>query len=276
MKKTLRAAILLLLLLALAACGEDRTPPENTLPKDTSSGDYATSLMEQYLQEPVLSCDKLLEDQPIYEGLADLYLVRTDRGEEYLALRKDAYLGHGYQYVLGTLQVSREEDPEKALQDIVWNVQDIDTCLLVEPFGRPAGGGSHDYFFGIASEEEREETVLEGWEPIYAEGDFWFRVDYPDLTALCYNSTQEGRVRTWTVETTREDIYTWHGIRIGSTRDEVIAAYPAELLHDTELYPYEGDYLWYNKRSADGLGIDLIFYFEDDKVAKLQTVNMFN
>gem|GEM_PF-5017951 len=291
--------------LLLSACGSAKpaepavTKNDLVLPEETSSEEYAYSLTELYLLDEyslkdVSSSEKSLRDGSLYisrfdmelsdqkmlEGYADLYRIvysyksggKAESIDAFIALSKGG-ADSEYLYVLGLKDASAEPDPYMALQDIYWDIVDIDTCLLAEPDGRPAGGGSSDKFFGEKSEEWHFETVLTEWNTVEEEGDFWYQLDYEGLQALCYFSISEGRARTWVVETTRSDFYTWRDIRVGSTREEVLAAYPQDQLYSEAEGTADGDYLMYNRTGESGVGMNLFFYFEDDVVVKLQSMN---
>lgn len=123
---------------------------------------------------------------------------------------------------------------------------------------------------------------LENWEPIhwegdYWEGDYWERYTLEGLSILRRYSSMadENNYVINNIELTRDDFSTQRGIRVGSTRDEVKAAYP-ELKSGnywTE-YPDE-DHLWYCDDEGDW-GPAIIFFFENDKVSKIILNNMFN
>lgn len=62
---------------------------------------------------------------------------------------------------------------------------------------------------------------------------------------------------------TRTDLFTPRGIRVGSSREEVRAAYPD--IHDEPYWSNsDGDYLWYGNKNE--FGPTLLFNFVDDKV----------
>ena len=123
-----------------------------------------------------------------------------------------------------------------------------------------------------------EEPVIErldGWGPIYRDGDYWNRCTLDGLSILRYYNSGEDYHGNYNIELTRDDFATLRGIRLGSTRDEVKAAYPELKSGDYwSLYPGE-DYLWYCEDELD-FGPALIFFFENDKVSKIVLNNMFN
>ena len=117
--------------------------------------------------------------------------------------------------------------------------------------------------------------VLEGWEPIYWDGDYWNRCTLDGLSILRYYNSTEDRHVNYTIELTRDDFATLRGIRLGSTREEVKAAYP-ELKSGSYWAEYPGeDYLWYCDDELD-FGPAILFFFENDRVSKIILNNMFN
>ena len=117
--------------------------------------------------------------------------------------------------------------------------------------------------------------VLEGWDPIYWEGDYWNRCTLDGLSILRYYNSREDRHGNFTIELTRDDFATLRGIRLGSTRDEVKSAYP-ELKSGDYWGKYPGgDYLWYCD-DANDFGPAILFFFKNDTVSKIILNDMFN
>ena len=138
-------------------------------------------------------------------------------------------------------------------------------------YPNPAGPGSEVGFF----REEPVVTVLEDAEPIYQEGDWWQQMEWEGLSALCYCNA-DGSYAVERLETTWTDLSTERGIRVGSTRAEVEAAYGEELSHTDYwgLYPGE-DYLWYCA-DPEGWGAAILFFFDGDQVSRIVLNNMFD
>ena len=141
--------------------------------------------------------------------------------------------------VLGE-SVPRETVEQAALEQ-GYHLVDGTVALWRDGYPNPAGPGSEVGFF----REEPVVTVLAGAEPIYQEGDWWQQMEWESLSALCYCNA-DGSYAVERLETTRTDLSTDRGIRVGSTRAEVEATYGEELSHTDYwgLYPGE-DYLWY-------------------------------
>lgn len=126
--------------------------------------------------------------------------------------------------VLGE-SVPRETVEQAALEQ-GYHLADGTVALWRDGYPNPAGPGSEVGFF----REEPVVTVLEDAEPIYQEGDWWQQMEWEGLSALCYCNA-DGSYAIERLETTRTDLSTDRGIRVGSTRAEVEAAYGEELSH---------------------------------------------
>ncbi|WP_297289459.1 hypothetical protein [uncultured Flavonifractor sp.] len=160
---------------------------------------------------------------------------------------------------------------EQAALEQGYHLVDGEIALWRDGYPNPAGPGSEVGFF----REEPVVTVLEGAEPIYQEGDWWQQMEWEDLSALCYCNA-DGGYAAYRLETTRIDLFTDRGIRVGSTRAEVEAAYGENLSHTDYwgLYPGE-DYLWYCA-DPEGWGAAILFFFDGDGVSRIVLNNMFN
>ena len=157
---------------------------------------------------------------------------------------------------------------------------DPEVCLYRDGFTTPVGLGS--WTDSMFPDFEPETSVFKEGEPIYWPGDYWENWsvdgggDAGGVSALRYYSADSGSFFLKRLETGRTDMVTPRGIRVGATREEVLAAYPG-LLSDEKnwQWAYPDDYLWYCD-DVNGIGPHLYFYFVNDVVYMIQMVDMFN
>lgn len=174
--------------------------------------------------------------------------------------------------VSGTFQPDERRTTVIGAKEVYYGVDDLHMAFFRD--------GSAPISWRSPMEGETVE-VWEGAEPIYRLGDYWAWHRAEDLTALCYHSkdeyTGEERYRIHQMETTRPDLRTYDGIRVGDSRKKVENTYGTYLHKGAEkpYWDYQGDYLWYNGGSDD-VGETLIFWFEGDTVSKLEMSHMFN
>lgn len=160
---------------------------------------------------------------------------------------------------------------EQAVLEQGYHLVDGAVALWRDGYPNPAGPGSEVNFF----REEPVVTILEDADPIYHEGDWWQQMEWEGLSALCYCNA-DGSYAIEHLETIRTDLSTERGIRIGSTRAEVEAAYGEKLSRADYwgLYPGE-DRLWYCA-DPEGWGAAILFFFDGDGVSRIVLNNMFD
>ena len=156
---------------------------------------------------------------------------------------------------------------------------DPEVCLYRDGYSTPIGPPNWVELF---PEFEPETSVFEEGDPIYWPGDYWENWsidgggDAGGVSALRYYSAEPGNFYLNRLETGRTDMVTPRGIRVGSTREEVLAAYPGLLSDEKDwTWAYPDDYLWYCA-NEDGIGPHLYFYFVNDAVYMIQMVDLFN
>ena len=130
-----------------------------------------------------------------------------------------------------------------------------------------------DYFSSVIFNEEPEIQIHSGWEPVYQEGDSWSTLTWDGLSAICYFSSKEGSYAPYVIDTTRDDLLTYRGIRVGDTRRAVLEAYPE--LEEASDFTFWGvetegqDMLWYNLDGSEPAPEALLFFFQGDKVSRI-------
>ena len=167
-----------------------------------------------------------------------------------------------------------------AIRQAVWRLMDLEVCLYRDGFTTPVGLGS--WTDSMFPDFEPETSVFKEGEPIYQPGDYWENWsvdgggDAGGVSALRYYSAESGSFFLNRLETGRTDMVTPRGIRVGATREEVLAAYPGLLSDEKDwTWAYPDDYLWYCD-DVNGIGPHLYFYFVNDVVYMIQMVDLFN
>ena len=159
------------------------------------------------------------------------------------------------------------------------NLHDLDAALWRDGGNGPVGLGDWQNVFDPQQDGEPTVERLEGWEPVYNPGDYWDRWSLEGFSALRYHNQGEGTVNVYSLETTRTDLVTYRGIRVGDSREAVQSAYPELRREDYwSLYsPAEEDFLWCcADPSPSDLGPAILFFFEDDRVSRIVLWNMFD
>ena len=208
---------------------------------------------------------------------------RSDQSGVYVILERD--VDGTYHQVRGTHNFDEAESVEKIILEVSGNLMDLDVALWRDGYPWAAGPGSRIAFFRDVYDGQPQIEVLEGWEPIYWPGAYWSRQSWDGFSALCYHVGEEPGAldptdyRVYTIDTTRTDMRTWRGIRVGSTREEVLNAYPeifdSPYWHDTDSDFPGTDYLWYCD-NEEGWGAAILFFFEGDVVSHIRLNYMFN
>ena len=164
-----------------------------------------------------------------------------------------------------------------------YDVSDWDVALRHDdnPYPHPLALGKWNANVLRFVEGEPTVEILDGWEPVYQEGDYWDRWSLDGLSVLRYYNSAEDTYRNNTIELTRDDFATERDIRVGSSRDEVMAAYPEAVENNYwGRYPDDLPLCWYADPEADLgpdiLGPAILFFFENDKVSKIILNDMFN
>ncbi len=200
----------------------------------------------------------------------------------YVILGRDA--NGQYYEVRGTRNIDENEDISEAILEVSYDLMDIDVALWREGYSSPVGPGSEINIFCEENDGAPTVKILEGWEPIYQPGDYWSEQSWDGFSAItyCNENTAETDANTYqvyTIDTTRTDLYTDRGIHVGSTREEVLEAYPdifdTHYWHDEDIDFPGSDYLWYCD-DPEGFGAAILFFFSGDVVSQIRLNNMFN
>lgn len=162
--------------------------------------------------------------------------------------------------------------PAPVSAQTVADLDDPEICLYRDGFSTPIGLGNWAELF---PEFKPEVTNISSWrtDPQSGRTESW-SIDgggeKGGVYAERFYDAKADRYTLLCLDTGRPDMYTPRGIRVGSTREEVLAAYPG-LLSDEQIGSwFDYDYLWY---SADKIGIPPLLYFhfnEDDVVCLIQ------
>ena len=229
----------------------------------------------------------VLGETPEYEVTGQLLKVRQSRYYEsdgwweysgHLVITKG--IDNAYQQVVGIPTIYEGQTTEEIIRQTTFGLNDLEVSLSRD--GMPpwlAGPGTDTYVYWIY-DGPMDVEVLEGWEPIYKEGDYWAIRSWDGVEALCYYSLLNKYHGSYTVtintfNTTRTDLSTYRGIRVGDSRAKVMQTYP-ELKSGDYWGKYPGeDYLWFC-RSEQDFGAALIFFFENDTVSRIVLTDMFN
>ncbi len=180
---------------------------------------------------------------------------------------------------------SEDEDPARGPMD-------AEVSLRRDGYDIPIGPGNWVDLFPPTSDGEPDIQIMENYEPIYGEGDYWDRWSVEGFSALRYYAAAEDAWSANTIDVTRTDLYTPRGIQVGNSRAQVLEAYPEALTGDYwGEYPEEPDLLAYVARNphapgeindlsqlefSEGLGPAILFFFEGDTLRQITLTNMFN
>ena len=165
-------------------------------------------------------------------------------------------------------------DTDEIIRQAVWNLYDLEICLFQDGASAPVGPPCSLKNSCLGSLIQDETQQADG-EPVYQPGDYWSEIAGDGFSALTYYSALDNTDVLYRLETTRTDLSTPRGIRVGSTREEVLAAYPDISDEQNWTWAYPDDYLHYSS-DENGLGPNLYFFFEDNVVYMIQIVNLFN
>ena len=246
-------------------------------------GVYMAHEMPEQVQQGNERIDEIvvLGETRVYEvtgQLLEIYKSRYDgsswnRYSSHLVITKG--IDNAYEQIIGTAYIREGQTAEEVILEKVYGLSDLEVSLWREGYPWPVGPGSQIHIYREAYDGPETVEVLEGWEPIYYEGDYWAIHRWDGVEALCYHRAADGGYGVSSFDTTRTDLRTYRGIRVGDSWAKVMETYPELKSGDYwGKYPDE-DYLWYCTSEQD-FGAALIFFFEDDTVSRIVLNDMFN
>ena len=200
----------------------------------------------------------------------------TERTPDYLVLQKNSTDGSFIQLLGQGPVYTGKSALDLAFQE-TFGLLDADVSLIYDSNSPPVGLGDWQEPGYLPQEGSPAVEILDGWEPIYNPGDYWDNWSMEGFTATRYYHASEDRWTVQSIETTRTDLYTPRGIRVGDSRSMVQNLYP-ELRDGDYWHLYdsaEEDFLWYCDSSMD-LGPALLFFFENDRVSRIVLYDMFD
>ena len=183
---------------------------------------------------------------------------------------------------------------EDIIRQTAWDLLDIEVCLYRDGFPSPIGPGS-SLSFSCLDSMHIETQRLEDYEPIYSPGDYWQRSSGTavtgNFTVLSYYNSAEGHEHINTLDITMTDLYTPRGIRVGTSREDVLTAYPEAVTGNYwDKYPDEPDMLSYIPWSGHDpsqvtdfsdlespcFGPAILFFFNGGTLRQITLTDMFD
>lgn len=166
---------------------------------------------------------------------------------------------------------------ERAATEALYQISNLEFSFPRVNFFGYFGLGSGD-FVGYDSwlKPDKSETVRMEDYDVWWPDDYWYETRYDGLTLLCYHGAEEDGNAIFKIETTRDDLWTYRGARVGMTKAEILDLYP-------EIDPEEpwgaewGNHLAY--QSNPGALADLYIHFtfdEGDVLTKIMMENYFD
>lgn len=157
---------------------------------------------------------------------------------------------------------------DEIISEVVYGLMDIAVSFQFDEYSPLVGPGAS---FIPLPEIPKEEILIDA-EPIHSDGDYWVRFSFRELNAICYHDASQSLDTIYSIDTTRTDVQTQKGIRVGQTRAQVEKTYPDA--RNRPFWGYTGDYLWWS-RNESAMGASIVFWFDDDRVVKIELVHYF-
>ena len=244
-------------------------------PENAQDGDFRIDDIS-YAGEAVLEESIAVAYEIAYSRF---YFTRTDaedkgsfswhQGQAYhIVLSKDSNGTKGYE-IIGSHYSGNNKKVEDIILETAYSLMDIEVSISIDGYSQLMGPGSSPDFI----QEEFTKDLMRDYEPIYGEGDCWVLFTYKDLSNLAYYNAQDNKYFSNDIKTSRRDVESHRGIRIGMTKEEVFSAYPE--IKESPYWGLEGDYIWYSPWEGD-FGPSLIFWLEEGMVTMIEMINMFD
>ena len=163
----------------------------------------------------------------------------------------------------------------------IMNLMHPEASIRIDPYGFPYGPGSNALFFGFPVNEEPK-IERQDWDPVWSEGSYWYTVDYEGFNAICYFDSQTNQSIVNSITTSRRDVQTYRGIRVGDSIEKLKESYPELKLLDKTIHPgeYDGDVFFYNPFDPENgeyeMHLNIIFYCDNGYVSEIKVINVFD
>ena len=149
-----------------------------------------------------------------------------------------------------------------------YGLRSLEYSLWRDGWETPAGPGMQTSALFFDEPGTRIERPDEGL--TQNEGDYWLTYEWEGLSAGYYHLAADSSETLGSIDTTRTDVATWRGVRVGDSREDVQAAYPeAKSQSDRILSLNEENCLWIAEDLEQDRGLALLFYLDGDTVRQI-------
>ena len=149
-----------------------------------------------------------------------------------------------------------------------YGLWDAEYSLRRDGWETPAGPGMQTSALFFHEAGTRTEQPVEGL--TQNEGDYWLTYEWDGFSARYYHLASDGSETLRTIDTTRADVSTQRGIRVGDSREDVLAAYPEAKSHsDRNPSLNEENCLWIAEDLEADRGLALLFYLDGNTVRQI-------